>query len=108
MKNVDYILWFAAILICSLAIGTFVSRLFVLKLIVGIYTMIMLIYWKLYPYRNQLGPKYQRLFMEVDKSVRPIWDLFKKIPNITLGPNLSMEAAPFITCAILLIILICL
>ena len=106
MKKFDYILIVIAIFMGSMLITKLLSGMIFIKAIVGLITMVMLLYWKLSPYKQQLSPKYQNWFSHIEKCVRPVWNLFRNIPKIQLGHNLSMEAAPFIACSILIIILV--
>ena len=105
MKKFDWFLIAVAIITFLSLFGRILSGIWFVKLIVGIATLLVLLYWKLAPYQGQLSQKYLDWFVRVEKVMKPIWNLFNAVPNIQLGRNLSMESAPFIICSILIIIL---
>lgn len=105
MKKNDLFLIILAIVLVGLFLSRFLSGIWLFKTAIGLLTLIILLYWKLYPYKNQLSPKYLKWFIQIEKIVSPLWSLFKNVPKIQLGQNLLMESAPFIICSILIIIL---
>lgn len=105
MKNNDLFLIILAIVLAGLFLSRFLSGFWLIKAAVGLLTLTILLYWKLYPYKNQLSPIYLKWFIQIEKTVTPLWSLFKNVPKIQLGQNLAMESAPFIICSILIIIL---
>lgn len=106
MKKIDLILIAVAFCMAATAIVKFLSGIWILKLLVGMVTLVVLLYWKLAPYKSQLSPKYLQCFNQVEKCIKPVWGLFKNVPMIQLGNRLLMEAAPFIICSVLIILLI--
>ena len=105
MKKFDlFLIAVAAVALLSL-VGRILSGMWLIKFIVGIATLLVLLYWKLVPYKGQLSSQYMNWFVRIEKIIRPIWNMFNAVPNIQLGSNLSMESAPLIICSILIIIL---
>lgn len=106
MRKSDFVLIAIAVMMVISLMVRFLSGLWFLKLLVGIYTIVMLIYWKLSPYKTQLSTQYIKWFNYAERIIQPIWNLFKKLPKIQLGQHLAMDVAPFIICCILIILLI--
>lgn len=106
MKKFDIILLIISIVLFASLLVRFLSGIWIFKVLVGIVTLLVLFYWKLAPYKAQLSPKYSSWFTQIERVIKPIWGIFKNVPNIQLGQHLAMESAPFIICSILIIILV--
>lgn len=106
MKKFDLILITIVSLICIWIINSFLSAIFIVKAIVGLITLVVLLYWKLSPYKHQLSPKYFKYYSYVETGITPVWNLFQNVPRIQLGQGLAMDSAPVIISSILILILI--
>ena len=84
----------------------FFSGLFLVKVVIGLATLLVVLYWKMFPYKSQLSPRYLKWFVRIEKVMTHVLGIFKNVPKIQLGQNLAMESAPFIICSILIILLI--
>lgn len=106
MKKFDLILTAIVISIAISFVMRFFSGLFLVKALTGLATLLVVLYWKMFPYKGQLSPKYLKWFVRIEKVMTHVFGIFKNVPKIQLGQNLAMESAPFIICSILIIILI--
>lgn len=106
MKKIDLVLTAIVMVIVIPFLVKLFSGIIFVKMIMGFVTLLVVLYWKLYPYKNQLSPKYLKWFIKIENVMTHIFGIFKNVPKIQLGQNLAMESAPFIICSLLIIFLI--
>lgn len=106
MKKIDVVL-------ILLAVGLFWGLfhkigmgIYLVRLLLGLITMVIMIYWKLAPYKSQLSPRYLAIANRIENILNPIFRAFSRLPKFQFGTHLSMDLAPFIVCSILIILLI--
>lgn len=76
-----------------------------LKLVTGFSLFIVILYWKVLPYKNKLSEANLKKFETVGNICDPIFNLFTKLPKIKLGDYTDMNSAPLAVCGILILIL---
>lgn len=99
------ILLSAAILLITLG-SSLLSAMFFLKLMIGIITLLFVLYWKFTPYKNQLSSNYRKYYDMMDKYIKPVFRMFSRYSRIKLGLSMEMESSSFIICSILIVILV--
>lgn len=106
MRKTDLVILAIAVILVITLGSSYLSAMFLLKLPIGIITLLFVLYWKFMPYKNQLATNYRRYYDMMDKCIQPIFRMFSRYSRIKLGPSMEMESAPFIICSILIVILI--
>ena len=76
-----------------------------LKLVTGFSLFIVILYWKVLPYKNKLNEANLKKFETVAGICDPIFNLFSRLPKIKLGDYTDMNSAPLAVCGILILIL---
>jgi len=106
MKKFDIVLASLAIIL----FGGLLHRIglggFLMRLSIGLMIIIIMIYWKLIPYKNQLSPRYLVIIRKIEKVLTPIFNFLSVLPKFQFGAHISMDLAPLIICSILILLLI--
>lgn len=89
----------------AFGIGGNVNIKWLLKLVTGFSLFIVILYWKVLPYKNKLSEANLKKFETVGNICDPIFNLFTRLPKIKLGEYTDMNAAPLAVCGILILIL---
>ena len=76
-----------------------------LKLATGFSLFVVILYWKVIPYKSKLNEDNLKKFETVGNICDPIFNLFTKLPKIKLGDSTEMNSAPLAVCGILILIL---
>lgn len=106
MRKTDIVFLIIAVVLILVFGSSYMSARFLIKLPIGIITLLFVIYWKIMPYKNQLSANYRRYYDITDQVLQPIFKIFSRFNKVKLGATMQMESAPFIICSILIIILI--
>ncbi len=78
----------------------------ILQLIAAALLWLLLLYFKIKPYENELDSKNKKWFDYLNKIFIPLISLLSFIPNRQLGPKLSLNMPQMVLCAILIIIIV--
>ena len=105
MKRTDSILITTALII-FVGLLLCVNALAILKIVVCIIALILVLYWKILPYKSQLYPQYAKVADAIAKIVNPVLQLFNKMPNIRLGDKLFVDTKYLVLYSLLLIVLV--
>lgn len=105
MKKADSVLIVTAFLLL-MALLFHVGAWTFLKFVVALVIIGFVLYWKLFPYRHQLYPKYAKVMDTGEKVFSPILSLFSKLPNAKVGDKLFVDTKFLVFCSILLLILV--
>lgn len=89
----------------AFGIGGNVNIKWLLKLVTGFSLFIVILYWKVLPYKSKLNEDNLKKFESVGNICDPIFNLFTKLPKIKLGDSTEMNSAPLAVCGILILIL---
>ena len=106
MKKTDLVILAIAVILVITLGSSYLSAKFLLKLPIGLITLLFVLYWKFMPYKNQLATNYRKYYDMMDKFTQPVFRMFSRYSRIKLGPSMEMESAPFIISSILIVILI--
>lgn len=77
-----------------------------IKILVAIVLLLILLYWKVFPYKNLIDGKYKSIFNAVDSALHPILSRLSSLPQIRLGTNLCLESGCLFITFILILTLI--
>lgn len=104
MKKVDIVLIIIALVALFFVIGR--DWIFLIKIVVTILLLLVILYWKLFPYKNHIEGNYRKLFDAVGSILNPIVSRLSILPQIRLGTNLYLEIGYLIIVIILILTLI--
>ena len=93
-KSIALLIGIALILLGTLTRGNWVIGL---KLLCAIFLVMLVLYWKIEPFKQQLFPKYQKAFGITERIF--IQNVLGFIPKIQLGQRLQLDT-PLIVCII--------
>lgn len=106
IKKSDYILiTLSTVLALGIAIHS-IGWIYIIKLIIGIVTFVVFLYWKLLPYKNQMYPNYEKILSSIERFLGPIMRQMNYIQSLKLGNHLSMDMRPYYLCSLCIILLI--
>lgn len=105
MKTTDKFL-FATAFILLVGLLLYINAIAILKIAISLITIGIILYWKIFPYKNQLYPKYAKIMDSVSIFLTPLLQFFNKIPNVRLGDKLFVDTKYLVLCSILLLILV--
>lgn len=105
MKRTDSILFTTAF---ALFVGLllYIDALAILKVVVCLIVIVLVLYWKILPYKSQLYPQYAKVADSVGMIVNPVLQMFHKMPNIQIGDKLFVDTKYIVLCSLLLLILV--
>lgn len=95
-KSIALLIGIALILLGTLTRGNWVIGL---KLLCAIFLVILVLYWKIEPFKQQLFPKYQKAFGITERIFIRLQNVLGSIPKIQLGQRLQLDT-PLIVCII--------
>lgn len=78
----------------------------IFKLTVAVLLWLLLLFFKIKPYENELDYKNQKWFNYLNRIFIPLISLLGFIPNRQLGCKLSLNMPQMILCAIFIIIIV--
>lgn len=96
-KSIALLIGIALILLGTLTRGNWVIGL---KLLCAIFLVMLVLYWKIEPFKQQLFPKYQKAFGITERIFIRLQNVLGFIPKIQLGQRLQLDT-PLIVCIIL-------
>ena len=95
-KSIALLIGIALILLGTLTRGNWVIGL---KLLCAIFLVMLVLYWTIEPFKQQLFPKYQKAFGIAERIFIRLQNVLGFIPKIQLGQRLQLDT-PLIVCII--------
>ena len=96
-KSIALLIGIALILLGTLTRGNWIIGL---KLLCAIFLVMLILYWKIAPFKQQLFPKYQKAFGIITERIfMRLQNVLGFIPKIQLGQRLQLDT-PLIVCII--------
>ena len=77
-----------------------------LKLLCAIFLVMLILYWKIAPFKQQLFPKYLKAFGITEKVLIRLQNILSFIPKIQLGLHLQLDASLIVCIIFTLLILV--
>lgn len=102
-KSIVLLIGIALILLGTLTRGNWIIGL---KLLCAMFLIILILYWKIVPYRQQLFPKYQKAFDITERILIRLQNVLSFIPKIQLGQHLQFDMSLIVGIIFMLIILV--
>lgn len=102
-KSIVLLIGIALILLGTLTRGNWIIGL---KLLCAMFLIILILYWKIVPYRQQLFPKYQKAFDITERILIRLQNVLSFIPKIQLGQNLQLDMSLIVGIIFMLMILV--
>ena len=87
-KSIALLIGIALILLGTLTRGNWVIGL---KLLCAIFLVMLVLYWKIEPFKQQLFPKYQKAFGITERIFIRLQNVLGFIPKIQLGQRLQFD-----------------
>lgn len=95
-KSIALLIGIVLILLGTLTKGNWIIGL---KLLCAIFLVMLILYWKIAPFKQQLFPKYQTAFGVIERIFIRLQNVLGFIPKIQLGQRLQLDT-PLIVCII--------
>ena len=76
-----------------------------LKLLCAMFLVILILYWKIIPFKQQLFPKYQQAFGITERIFIRLQNILSFIPKIQLGQHLQLDTS-LIACIIFMLMIL--
>ena len=76
-----------------------------LKLLCAIFLLMLVLYWKIFPFKQQLFPKYQKAFDITERAFIRLQNILDFVPKIQLGKRLQLDTS-LIVCIILMLVIL--
>ena len=102
-KSIVLLIGIALILLGTLTRGNWIIGL---KLLCAMFLIILILYWKIVPYRQQLFPKYQKAFDITERILIRLQNVLSFIPKIQLGQHLQLDRSLIVGIIFMLMILV--
>lgn len=107
MKRFDQILIALTIIAILWILSSLVTFVPFVKLLAGLYLVIITTYTKLKPYQQMMTTPYTKLFELTDVIVEPVQDwLSSFLPKVTIGPKLQLNLSSLVLSLAMIVILI--
>ena len=100
--SIALLIGIALILLGTLTRGNWVIGL---KLLCAIFLVMLVLYWKIEPFKQQLFPKYQKAFGITERIFIRLQNVLGFIPKIQLGQRLQLDT-PLIVCIIFMLMIL--
>ncbi len=87
---------FVFIIVISLILFGSIIRgnwIVLLKLLCGLFLIVLMLYWKIAPFKGQLFPKYQRAFGIIENIFVKTLGVIKFIPKAQIGQHLQLDTS---------------
>ena len=101
-KSIALLIGIALILLGTLTRGNWIIGL---KLLCAIFLVMLILYWKIAPFKQQLFPKYQTAFGITERIFIRLQNVLGFIPKIHLGQRLQLDT-PLIVCIIFMLMIL--
>ena len=101
-KSIALLIGIALILLGTLTRGNWIIGL---KLLCAIFLVMLILYWKIAPFKQQLFPKYQTAFDITERMFIRLQNVLGFIPKIQLGQRLQLDT-PLIVCIIFMLMIL--
>lgn len=102
-KSIVLLIGIALILLGTLTRGNWIIGL---KLLCAMFLIILILYWKIVPYRQQLFPKYQKAFDITERILIRLQNVLSFILKIQLGQHLQLDMSLIVGIIFMLMILV--
>ncbi len=79
-----------------------------LKLLCALFLIMLILYWKIVPFKNQLFSKYQKIFSIAERISIKLLNVLSFIPKIQIGQRLQLDTSLIVYILFTLMILIAL
>ena len=93
----------ALILLGTLTRGNWIIGL---KLLCAIFLVMLVLYWKIAPFKQQLFPKYQKAFGITERIFMRLQNILGFIPKIQMGQRLQLDTSLIVCIFFTLLILV--
>ena len=102
-KSTALLIGFALILLGTFTRGNWIIGL---KLLCAIFLIMLVLYWKIVPFKQQLFPKYQKAFDIAERIFIRLQNVLGFIPKIHLGQRLQLDISLIVCIIFTLMILV--
>ena len=102
-KSIVLLIGIALILLGTLTRGNWIIGL---KLLCAMLLIVLILYWKIVPFRQQLFPKYQKAFDITERILIKLQNVLGLIPKIQLGQHLQLDMSLIVCIIFMLMILV--
>lgn len=89
-KSIALLIGIALILLGTLTRGNWIIGL---KLLCAIFLVMLVLYWKIAPFKQQLFPKYQKAFGITERIFMRLQNILGFIPKIQMGQRLQLDTS---------------
>lgn len=102
-KSIALLIGIALILLGTLTRGNWIIGL---KLLCAIFLIVLVIYWKIVPFKQLLFPKYQKAFGVAERIFIRLQNILGFIPKIQIGQRLQLDTSLIVCIIFTLVILV--
>lgn len=102
-KSIALLIGVALILLGTLTRGNWIIGL---KLLCAIFLVMLVLYWKIAPFKQQLFPKYQNAFGITERIFMRLQNTLGFIPKIQMGQHLQLDTSLIVCIFFTLLILV--
>ena len=102
-KSIALLIGIALILLGTLTRGNWIIGL---KLLCAIFLVMLVLYWKIAPFKQQLFPKYQNAFGITERIFMRLQNILGFIPKIQMGQRLQLDTSLIVCIFFTLLILV--
>lgn len=102
-KSIALLIGIALILLGTLTRGNWIIGL---KLLCAIFLVMLVLYWKIAPFKQQLFPKCQKAFGITERIFMRLQNILGFIPKIQMGQRLQLDTSLIVCIFFTLLILV--